>query len=482
MGYTFETLGNATVQIFKDQRPILATDPWLTGTCYFGSWALDKPLTDAQIASVLASDYVWISHGHPDHLHGESLDLLPRGKKILLPDHYHPEIKDALIGQGFDVRVMPYKTWMPLGDGVRAMCLDNQNQDAMLIVEVGDALLINQNDSPLCGEAGFLRRLVRRYRRENTYLLALCAIDADMLNFVDANDQRVTPTTEALKPGKVHEVSIRAAALGVGSYCCSSSQHIYVRKDSVWANEYRVTWADMQAHWSRPRVRLIEPFVTVDLATGAVTRNHPTQTSNVAQITDRTADDDWSERLTADEWAALTRFMTRFELLGKHMDFVEFTVGGETRRIGLNARGGSRGVRFAVPRRSLMATVECGYFDDLLIGNFMRTETKGMRLYPHFSPLVGKAAGNAKVFTARENRQFHARYFRRAPLAYLAYHTERAWRQSLSPFLISVLANLGIKEPARRVFRMLKGVPALLVTFDVPDLPALLATLSALDF
>src|SRR5271170_2597914 len=85
MQLTFETLGNATLVFREDGRPVLATDPWLTGTCYHGSWALDRPLTPDERETVLAAEYLWISHGHPDHFHPASLKLLPAGKKILLP-------------------------------------------------------------------------------------------------------------------------------------------------------------------------------------------------------------------------------------------------------------------------------------------------------------------------------------------------------------------------------------------------------------
>ena len=67
MRFSFETLGNATLAFREDGRPIIATDPWLTGTCYFGSWGLDRPLTADELALVQACDYLWISHGHPDH-------------------------------------------------------------------------------------------------------------------------------------------------------------------------------------------------------------------------------------------------------------------------------------------------------------------------------------------------------------------------------------------------------------------------------
>ena len=56
MRFGFETLGNATLAFREDGRPILATDPWLMGTCYFGSWGLDRPLTADELALVQDSE------------------------------------------------------------------------------------------------------------------------------------------------------------------------------------------------------------------------------------------------------------------------------------------------------------------------------------------------------------------------------------------------------------------------------------------
>ena len=70
MDFSFETMGNAIVLVRRDGKPLLVTDPWLKGRVYFGSWAHDRPLTEQQIADcATAAPFVWISHGHPDHLH-----------------------------------------------------------------------------------------------------------------------------------------------------------------------------------------------------------------------------------------------------------------------------------------------------------------------------------------------------------------------------------------------------------------------------
>jgi hypothetical protein len=460
----FETLGNATLVFYDNGRPVLATDPWLDGTCYFGSWALDRPLTEAERAAVFAADYIWISHGHPDHLHLESLAQLPKNKTILLPDHYHPEIRESIAALGFKVEVMPYRDWRQISPRVRAMCLDNENQDGILIVEAGDSLVVDLNDSPLCGEGPFVRSLIRRYDRAKTYVAALCAIDADMLNFVDAEGRRAIDPPEQRKRGMVWATARRVEQLGAGTFVSSASQHLYVRADSVWANPYRVTWADVQKHWTRPGVRKIEPFCIVDLATGAYHRKHPSQVSALEQITGATGEDDWSERLSGAEWQRLARFVEKYETLRSHFDYLEFTVGGERRRVWIvpEAQGKAetklRGIAFHAPKRSLMATVEYGFFDDILIGNFMKTELRNAALYPHFTPLVAKLGGAAKVYTEAERRRFNRRYFRRNPLGYLEWHAGR----QLDAFLDRLRwwsERCGVKRPLKTIYRRMIGDP-----------------------
>lgn len=464
MNEKFETLGNATIQLFDDGRPVLATDPWLVGTCYYGSWALDHPLTQEQIANVVNSDYIWISHGHPDHLHHESLDLLPKGKKVLLPDHYDREIKSFLEEKGFDVTVLPYRSWFEISPNVRVMSVDNINQDAILVVRIGDALLINLNDSPIAGEASFLRRLVRKHPNAKTYLLALCSIDADMFNFVDGEGRQTIDPPYERKPGAIWSVARIADSLGVKNFCCSSSQHIYVRADSIWANQYRITWADIQRHWSRPNIRAIEPFVTVDIATGSVTANHPAQRPDENQITDRTGDDDWSATLSVAEWTSVEAFFRRFEMIRRHIDFIEVTIGGETRHFDLNPTqrvtpAKARGVRFHAPKQSFLETIKWGYFDDLLIGNFMKVQLINTRLYPRFTPLVAKLGGNAKVYSRSQYRTFLSRYVGRNPLGTFAYLFEPEKNYVIMPWLRSRADALGLKKPLKYLYRSMLGDP-----------------------
>ena len=72
MDIGFETIGNATV-VVHDDGPVLATDPWVRGSAYFGSWGLSHEIPPDLDASILAAGAVsllfqpivlaYVSHG-----------------------------------------------------------------------------------------------------------------------------------------------------------------------------------------------------------------------------------------------------------------------------------------------------------------------------------------------------------------------------------------------------------------------------------
>jgi L-ascorbate metabolism protein UlaG (beta-lactamase superfamily) len=67
------TTGNATL-IAYDEKPILVTDPWLgeEDAAYFGSWNLAYKISEDIKKEIQSAEYVWFSHGHPDHLNPSS--------------------------------------------------------------------------------------------------------------------------------------------------------------------------------------------------------------------------------------------------------------------------------------------------------------------------------------------------------------------------------------------------------------------------
>jgi hypothetical protein len=141
----FETIGNATL-ICYDKTPILVTDPWIIGSAYFGSWSLSHEIPQEQMDAIERCEYVWISHGHPDHMSGESVELL-RNKKFLIPDHAGSRIASGMQKEGFDVSILQDRVWTNLSSRMRILSIADYNQDAILLVDINGTLVVNLNDA-----------------------------------------------------------------------------------------------------------------------------------------------------------------------------------------------------------------------------------------------------------------------------------------------------------------------------------------------
>ena len=192
-------IGNATLIVY-DGAPVLATDPWLDHPdgAYFGSWALEYEIPPDQERDVLRAPMIWLSHGHPDHLHPQTLERL-KGKRILLPDHVGGRIRADLERGGHQVSVLPDGRWTQISPRVRVLCIANYIQDAILLVDVDGTLFVDLNDAastrpnPRSGAKGCFGRaqkIVRGYER--SYLLRLSGWgDADMIHLFDEDGRAI---------------------------------------------------------------------------------------------------------------------------------------------------------------------------------------------------------------------------------------------------------------------------------------------------
>jgi L-ascorbate metabolism protein UlaG (beta-lactamase superfamily) len=414
----FETIGNATL-ICHDNEPVLVTDPWVDGYAYFGSWTLSHEIPPRQREHIQRCKYVWLSHGHPDHLSSESLEKL-RDKTVLLPNHFGHRIHDDLKAQGFTVQVLVDRQWTQLTPRIRVMCLPDMNQDAVLLVDIDGRLVVNLNDAGDRGWGRFVRKVLRGYKE--TYLLALSGYgDADMINYFTEDGQRIPPYAAAKTP--VGQTLTRMTELyGVRYFVPFSSMHKYQRADSIWASEYTTGLEDYARGFDSKTCTLLPAFIQRDFLADAVVPINPREQA-LTPVDPKQFGDDWSEPLEAEEAKALEAYFRRVEHLGETLDFLRFRVGGKEHVINFRSRGLRKGITFEAPRNSLMTSVRYEIFDDLLIGNFMKTTLHGDfgegRLYPDFSPYVAKYSDNGRARTRNELAAYFAEYRRRDPVGFL---------------------------------------------------------------
>ena len=348
----FETIGNV-ILIAHDTRPVLVTDPWISGSAYFGSWTRAHEIPPEQLEAIMGCEYIWVSHGHPDHLSIASLNLL-KDKKILLADHVGGRIAKDLRALGFNVLVLRDRVWTNLAPRINVVCISDYNQDSLLLVDVGGSLLVNLNDMTARGWGPFVQRTVRQHK--NSFLLQGFGFgDADMINFVDEEGNKVDP------PGYTHDligrvISRVAHTYGVTHAIPFSSVHKYQRADSVWARSYAAGLEDYRIGFDSDRSELLPAYVRYDCLTDSVDEINPPATPDTV-IDPARFGDDWSEALEEKEIEAVNKYFREIEYLGRGMDFINIRVGGEDNYIEFRDKGFKKGITFEVPRHSLMRAI-----------------------------------------------------------------------------------------------------------------------------
>ena len=73
------------------------------------------------------------------------------------------------------------------------------------------------------------------------------------------------------KASYVRAVSDHCRLLKIDYFMPFASQVIFKRRDSAWANQFKVTFEDLTRHWTGAPARLLPPFSRLDLATGTHT-------------------------------------------------------------------------------------------------------------------------------------------------------------------------------------------------------------------
>jgi len=319
------TTGNATL-IAYDDKPILATDPWFgdENPAYFGSWGLSHRIQPDCKNDILNAKYIWFSHGHPDHLNGDSLHQI-RGKHILLADHVGGRIEHDLRTQGFEVTILPDRQWVDLSPRIRVFCISTNIQDSVLLIDVNKRLFVNLNDAGSRDCTLLIRKIVAEYR--DSYMMRLSGYgDADMINFYDEEGVFILPPASH-KPPVGRDLSSHALSLGVRSVIPFSSFHSYQRTDSIWAQKYVTPLEAYSTGFDHQNHNFIPPFSHIDCATGEITPLNPASMENVVRRPEDFGDN-WNDVLERGDLDKLSHYFRSRELVRDYVSFINFRVGG----------------------------------------------------------------------------------------------------------------------------------------------------------
>ena len=136
-------IGHASMLVEAGPLKILS-DPWWRGPC-FGSqwWIYPDPRTD--LVDYRGTDFLYISHGHHDHLHPPTLRLFARSAKVLVSAHL--DIAPAIEALGFEVVRVSSDAPVSLGHGVECWIWPTHGDDSLCVVRHGREVCVNVNDA-----------------------------------------------------------------------------------------------------------------------------------------------------------------------------------------------------------------------------------------------------------------------------------------------------------------------------------------------
>ncbi|MGH9941203.1 MAG: MBL fold metallo-hydrolase [Pyrinomonadaceae bacterium] len=129
------------------------TDPWLVSKVFNDSWTMHPPPAFDE-AVCRDTDYLWISHEHPDHFNVPTLKALPAEFKervtVLFQKKNTAKIFDALRQFGFrHFRELPNRQTVALTEGTSVYCYQVGVMDSILAVTGGGRTVLNVNDAKI---------------------------------------------------------------------------------------------------------------------------------------------------------------------------------------------------------------------------------------------------------------------------------------------------------------------------------------------
>ena len=338
------------------------------------------------------------------------------------------------------------------------MTFTDEKQDSVLLIEIvhgnKKTLIVNLNDSDGCDCKNEIKNISSTYK--NSILLQLASYgDADMINLFDLQTERklLSPCDDFRPIGQIYQKSMN-------DYLCNfaipfSSSHPYQRAESWWARKYG--WEEKD-HFKGFKICNEKKLLPIFQSISFLKDKEELQFENInpkrlliqEPVEPSRFGDDWNIGMKENDKSEINDYFSSIDYLNLNYDSIGVKFGDDTHICKLNKyRKYKKSILFKAPRRSFMYAIRNEVFDDLLIGNFMKTYLNGttnLRI-PRFSFFVAKLADNAYVKTKKDIEK-----------AFAYYNNERKIEDQLERSInksLSVLKDKFISPETRSKLRML---------------------------
>ncbi len=192
-------ISHATLLIEVDDIKIV-TDPWVKGTSYCDQWHLfPKALSPEKIKD---ANFVLYSHGHEDHLNGESLQTINKDASIFYPYSWYGGTTEFFNDLGFkNIHEIINEQTRKLTPNIKVTYLSN-NLDNVIVLEINDTVIVNVNDALPSASASMIAHFIKKIKKKWSkidYVFSSyggASYFPNTVHFVDKDDAEIAEARE----------------------------------------------------------------------------------------------------------------------------------------------------------------------------------------------------------------------------------------------------------------------------------------------
>lgn len=259
-----ETVGHASLYLTDDDsKPIFLTDPWFVGSTYWRSWWLQNYPSQEKLEDIYKTNLIYITHEHPDHFHLPTLRNFSANYKLLIPDFPNKKLNNFLNDVDYSHEIVKKNNWKIINydKKISILSIPMWNDDSILLVDTPDSIIINLNDSkPSNFTLNKIKKLIDIKKKKSILLSSYSPASI-------ANSFRLNKKVLSIKSkvDYVDYINKICNHLKTDFFMPFASQAIFERKDSLWANEFKVTYEDLLDGFNAKKTLLLPCYSKINL-------------------------------------------------------------------------------------------------------------------------------------------------------------------------------------------------------------------------
>lgn len=161
--------------LIEHQNLKVLTDPWFNGPAYLNQWHVFPKPVDTSFNSTVT--HLILTHGHEDHLHVPTLELMNKNAIVYFPFTWKNGTKELLQSIGFKhIEEIPSFKKIKLADDLFMTFIVN-GLDAFVVYECEGKVYVNLNDALNASHWSFIEIFTKMIRKRwNKVDLLICGL------------------------------------------------------------------------------------------------------------------------------------------------------------------------------------------------------------------------------------------------------------------------------------------------------------------